>query len=53
MRLFGSERIAAIVDRMGMTEDDALESKMLSGRIEQAQRKVEENNFGIRRENRD
>ena len=49
MRLFGSERIAAIVDRMGMTEDDALESKMLSGRIEQAQRKVEENNFGIRK----
>ncbi|MBR6362669.1 MAG: preprotein translocase subunit SecA [Bacteroidales bacterium] len=49
MRLFGSERIAGIVDRMGMTEDDALESKMLSGRIEQAQRKVEENNFGIRK----
>lgn len=49
MRLFGSEKIAAVVDRLGMTDDDALESKMLSGSIEKAQRKVEENNFGIRK----
>lgn len=49
MRLFGSEKIAAVVDRLGMTEEDALESRMLSGSIEKAQRKVEENNFGIRK----
>ncbi|MBR1574635.1 MAG: preprotein translocase subunit SecA [Bacteroidales bacterium] len=49
MRIFGSERIAKVVDSLGMTEDDALESSMLSGSIEKAQRKVEENNFGIRK----
>ena len=49
MRLFGSERIAAVVDKLGMTDEDALESKMLSSSIEKAQRKVEENNFGIRK----
>ncbi len=49
MRLFGSERIASVVDRLGMTEQDALENKMLSNSIEKAQRKVEENNFGIRK----
>ncbi|MGM9741621.1 MAG: preprotein translocase subunit SecA [Candidatus Cryptobacteroides sp.] len=49
MRLFGSERIAAVVDKLGMTDEDALESKMLSNSIEKAQRKVEENNFGIRK----
>ncbi len=49
MRLFGSEKIAAVVDKLGMTEDDALESSMLSSSIEKAQRKVEENNFGIRK----
>ena len=49
MRLFGSERIASVVDRLGMTESDALESSMLSSSIEKAQRKVEENNFGIRK----
>ena len=49
MRLFGSDKIAATVDKLGMTEDDALESKMLSNSIEKAQRKVEENNFGIRK----
>ena len=49
MRLFGSEKIAAVVDRLGMTEDDALESSMLSSSIEKAQRKVEENNFGVRK----
>ena len=49
MRIFGSERIAKVVDSLGMTENDALESSMLSSSIEKAQRKVEENNFGIRK----
>ncbi len=49
MRLFGSEKIASVVDRMGMEEDEALEAKMLSNSIERAQKKVEENNFGIRK----
>ena len=49
MRLFGSDKIAATVDKLGMTEEDALESKMLSNSIEKAQRKVEEINFGIRK----
>ncbi|MBR5041984.1 MAG: preprotein translocase subunit SecA [Bacteroidales bacterium] len=49
MRLFGSERIAGMVDKMGMRDDEALVSTMLSGAIENAQKKVEENNFGIRK----
>lgn len=49
MRLFGSDKIAATVDKLGMTDEDALESRMLSNSIEKAQRKVEENNFGIRK----
>ena len=49
MRLFGSEKIAGIVDRLGMREDEALEASMLSSSIERAQKKVEENNFGIRK----
>ncbi len=49
MRLFGSERIASMVDRLGMGENEALESSMLSSAIEKAQKKVEENNFGIRK----
>ena len=49
MRLFGSERIAGMVDKLGMEENEALESKMLSGAIENAQKKVEENNFGVRK----
>jgi preprotein translocase subunit SecA len=49
MRLFGSERIASMVDRLGMAEDDVLEASMLSNAIEKAQKKVEENNFGIRK----
>ena len=49
MRLFGSERIASMVDKLGMEENEALESKMLSNAIENAQKKVEENNFGIRK----
>ncbi len=49
MRLFGSERIASLVDRLGMKDDEALESPMLSSAIEKAQKKVEENNFGVRK----
>ena len=48
MRLFGSERIAKVVDNLGMADNEALESSMLSNSIEKAQKKVEENNFGIR-----
>ena len=49
MRLFGSERIAGMVDKLGMEENEALESNMLSNAIENAQKKVEENNFGVRK----
>ncbi|MDD2584153.1 MAG: preprotein translocase subunit SecA [Bacteroidales bacterium] len=49
MRLFGSERIAGMVDKMGMKEGEVLQHSMLSKSIERAQRKVEENNFGIRK----
>ena len=49
MRLFGSERIAGVVDKLGMADDEALVSGMLSKSIENAQTKVEENNFGIRK----
>lgn len=49
MRLFGSERIASVVDKLGMEENEALENTMLSNSIEKAQKKVEENNFGIRK----
>jgi len=49
MRLFGAEKIAGVVDKLGMKDDEALETSMLSSSIEKAQRKVEENNFGIRK----
>ena len=49
MRLFGSEKIAGVVDRLGMQDDEALEAPMLNSSIERAQKKVEENNFGIRK----
>ncbi len=49
MRLFASEKIAAVVDRLGMQENEALEAPMLTSSIERAQKKVEENNFGIRK----
>ena len=49
MRIFGSDRLASIVDKLGMEENEALEGKMLSNAIETAQKKVEENNFGIRK----
>ena len=49
MRIFGSERIASVADRMGMKEGEEMQSSLLSKSIERAQRKVEENNFGIRK----
>ena len=49
MRLFGSERIAGVVDKLGMQDHEALEAPMLNSSIERAQKKVEENNFGIRK----
>ncbi len=49
MRKFGSERIASVVDRLGMKDDEALFSGMLSKSIETAQKKVEENHFGYRK----
>ncbi len=49
MRLFGSEKIAKIMDRMGMKEGDVIQHSMISKSIERAQKKVEENNFGIRK----
>ncbi len=49
MRKFGSERIAGVVDRLGMKEDEALVNGMLSKSIETAQKKVEENHFGWRK----
>ncbi len=49
MRLFGSERIATVMDRLGFKEGEMIESPMISRQIERAQKKVEENNFGIRK----
>ena len=49
MRKFGSERIAGVVDRLGMADDEALVNSMLSKSIETAQKKVEENHFGWRK----
>ena len=51
MRLFGSERIAKLMDRMGLEEGEVIQHSMVSKSIERAQKKVEENNFGIRIEN--
>ncbi|MGN1228073.1 MAG: preprotein translocase subunit SecA [Prevotella sp.] len=49
MRLFASERIASVMDRFGFKEGEMIESPMISKSIERAQKKVEENNFGIRK----
>ena len=49
MRLFGSERLATVMDKLGFKEGEMLESPMISKQVERAQRKVEENNFGIRK----
>jgi preprotein translocase subunit SecA len=49
MRLFGSDRISGIMDRLGLKEGEVIQHSMISKSIERAQRKVEENNFGIRK----
>src|SRR5690606_18770999 len=49
MRLFGSERLAKLMDRMGHKEGDVIQHSMITKSIERAQRKVEENNFGSRK----
>lgn len=49
MRLFGSERIAKVMDRLGFQEGEVIQHSMISNSIEKAQKKVEENNFGIRK----
>jgi len=49
MRLFGSERIAKMMDRLGLKEGEVIQHKMITKSIERAQKKVEENNFGIRK----
>ena len=49
MRIFGSERIAKMMDRMGLKEGEVIQHSMITKSIERAQKKVEENNFGIRK----
>ena len=49
MRLFGSERISSVMDKLGFKEGEMIEHSMISKSIERAQKKVEENNFGIRK----
>lgn len=49
MRLFGSDRIARLMDRMGLEEGEVIQHSMITKSIERAQKKVEENNFGIRK----
>ncbi len=49
MRLFGSDRMAKVMDRMGLEEGEVIQHSMITKSIERAQRKVEENNFGIRK----
>lgn len=49
MRLFGSDRIARLMDRMGLKEGEVIQHSMITASIERAQKKVEENNFGIRK----
>ena len=49
MRIFGSERIASLMDRMGLQEGEVIQSSMITKQIERAQKKVEENNFGMRK----
>lgn len=50
MRIFGSDRLQGIVEKLGLQEDDAIESKMISKAIENAQKKVEGNNFDTRKQ---
>jgi len=49
MRMFGSDRVAKLMDRMGLEEGEVIQHSMISKSIERAQKKVEENNFGVRK----
>jgi preprotein translocase subunit SecA len=49
MRLFGSEKVAKVMDRMGLEEGEVIQHSMMTKSIERAQKKVEENNFGVRK----
>ncbi len=49
MRLFGSERVAKVMDRIGLKEGEVIQHSMMTKSIERAQKKVEENNFGVRK----
>ena len=49
MRLFGSDRMIKVMDRMNMDEDEVIQHSMITKSIERAQKKVEENNFAIRK----
>lgn len=49
MRLFGSDRIAKVIDRMGLKDGESIQAGMMSSAIERAQKKVEENHFGVRK----
>jgi preprotein translocase subunit SecA len=49
MRMFGSERIARVMDRLGIKDGEVIQHSMITKSIERAQKKVEENNFGIRK----
>lgn len=49
MRLFGSDRVAKVMDRMGLKEGEVIQHSMMTKSIERAQKKVEENNFGVRK----
>ena len=49
MRIFGSDKLKGLVEKLGLGDDEAIESKMVSGAIENAQKKVEGNNFDIRK----
>ena len=49
MRMFGSDRLAGLMDKMGIQEGEMIEHNMMSNAVERAQKKVEENNFGMRK----
>jgi preprotein translocase subunit SecA len=50
MRLFANERVLGMMDRLGMDDDQPIEAKMVTGAIEKAQKRVEDRNFGIRKQ---
>jgi preprotein translocase subunit SecA len=50
MRLFASDRVLGMMDRLGMDDEQPIEAKMVTGAIERAQKRVEDRNFGIRKQ---